>query len=178
MQNHNWHYVWVSKILLRALRNFAKVRWQLYWCLYHGELTRPIHQSHSPPLSCPGASRRHSKARILLCELTRSVGTTKIGLEDSLMWNVRKLRPVWCLLFTLPTAAVWQKKFIFKVFHSHSSTVGVVLLEGVRTNVNLEIYMSYDFEYIFAQMLPNRSLSFSTNYARNKLATPGWGVLS
>ena len=89
------------------------------------------------------------------------------------MWDGRKLRPVWCLLFTLPTAAVWQKKFIFKVFHSHSSTVGVVLLEGVRTNVNLEIYMSYDFEYIFAQMLPNRSLSFSTNYARNKLATPG-----
>ena len=89
------------------------------------------------------------------------------------MWDGRKLRPVWCLLFTLPTAAVWQKKFIFKVFHSHSSTVGVVLLEGVRTNVNLEIYISDDFKYIFAQMLPNSSWSFSTNYARNKLATPG-----
>ena len=89
------------------------------------------------------------------------------------MWDGRKLRPVWCLLFTLPTAAVWQKKFIFKVFHSHSSTVGVVLLEGVRTNVNLEIYISDDFKYIFAKMLPNRSWSFSTNYARNKLATPG-----
>ena len=64
------------------------------------------------------------------------------------MWDGRKLRPVWCLLFTLPTAAVWQKKFIFKVFHSHSSTVGVVLLEGVRTTVNLEIYISDDFKYI------------------------------
>ena len=51
-------------------------------------------------------------------------------------------------------------------------------LEGVRTNVNLEIYMSDDFEYLFAQMLPNSSLSFSTNHATNKLATPGSDVLS